>query len=271
LAEHLRFDLNVIVALDLWLVGGWWFVVVFVALVAASWARAIRERRLAVARADGDDARELDQYELAMLDANSEGHAVLLAVVNLVRRGVLQPGPQWAAKPSSGEPVFSLVVGCDLGSDAHPLERDVFDAVRSGLSAESAESLLRQLAKCDAITRIRSRLVAAGLMYPEQRGLLRFGAWYILFMLPTVALLAAAALRIGGDSNTDGGVSFCAVIVGTYLVYAVPDTRAATPLGSAAVAVGKQRQPAEAEHNKQHQPDAAQELVTAFERRFVGL
>jgi uncharacterized protein (TIGR04222 family) len=196
---------------------------------------------------------------------------VLLAVVNLLRRGVLQPGPQWAAKPSFGEPVFSLVVGCDLGSDVHPLELDVFEAVRSGLSVKSAESLLRQLAKCDAVTRIRSRLVAAGLMYPEQRGLLRFGAWSILFMLPTVALLAALVLRIGGDNNTDAGVSLCAVIVGTYLVYAVPDTGVATPLGSAALAVGKQRHAAEAGHTKQHQPDAAQELVTAFERRFVGL
>jgi uncharacterized protein (TIGR04222 family) len=225
----LRFDLSVIVALDLWFVGGWWF------------------------------------------DTNSEGDAVLLTVVNLLRRDVLQPGPKWAAKPSFGEPVFSLVVGCDLGSDAHPLERDVFDAARSGLSVKSAESLLRQLTKCDAITHIRSRLVAAGLMYPEQRGLLRLGAWCILFMLPTVALLTALALRIGGDNNTDAGVSFCAVIVGTYLVYAVPDARAATPLGSAASAVGKQRHAAEAGHNKQHLPDAAQELVTAFERRFVGL
>lgn len=267
----MRFDLNVMFALNLWFVGGWWLVVAFVALVAASWVLAIRERRLAVARADGDDTHELDQYELAMLDVSSEGDAVLLAVVNLLRRGVLQPGPQWAAKPRFGAPVFSLVVRCDPGSDAHPLELDVFDAVRSGLPAKSAESLLRQLAKCDAVTGLRSRLVAAGLLYPEQRGLLRSGAWATLFMLPTVALLAAVALRIGGDNNTDAGVSFGAVILGTYLANTVPNTRAATPLGSAALAAGKQRGSAEAGHDRRHQPDAAQELVTAFEQRFVGI
>jgi hypothetical protein len=95
----------VIFGLNALFFGGWWFLAAYAGLMSATWALVRRERRLAAVRAAVVDPRELDQYELAMLDVDEAIDAVLLAVVNLLRQGVLEPGSRWAANRGYGEPV----------------------------------------------------------------------------------------------------------------------------------------------------------------------
>jgi hypothetical protein len=248
----------------------WWFVAVYAGLVSATWALVGRERRLAAERAAVVDSRELDQYELAMLDVDAAIDAVLLTVVNLLRQGVLEPGSQWAAKPWFGEPVLSLAVRRDVGIDAHPLERDVLERVPS-LVPKSAERLLRHLAKCDAVTSMRSTLVHEGFLHRKQRGLLSVGAQLTIWMLPWIALLAYFADSHNEARSGDDVIGLLLALGWAPLIaMAVPTAWGATRAGVAA-RTGTEQRDGTAIHSDRDPDDAAQALVRAYERRFVGL
>jgi uncharacterized protein (TIGR04222 family) len=249
--------------------GGWWFVVAFAGLVSATWALVGRERRLAAQRAGVPDPRELDQYELAMLDVDEAIDAVLLAVVNLLRRGVLEPGSRWAANRGYGEPVFSLSVRRDVGIDAHPLERAVREKV-PGLAPKSAERLLRLLAECDAVTSMRSTLVRDGFLYRKQRGLLSKGAQFTMCMLPWMAFLAYFAGPSDEARSSDDVIGLLLALGAPLIAMAGPTAWGATRAGVAARAGAEQRNAA-AGHTDRDPDDCAQALVRAYERRFIGL
>jgi uncharacterized protein (TIGR04222 family) len=253
----------------MWVFGGWWFLAAYAGLMSATWALVGRERRLAAERAAVVDPRELDQYELAMLDVDEAIDAVLLAVVNLLRQGVLEPGSRWAAKPLYGEPIFSLSVRRDVGIDAHPLERDVLERVPS-LVPKSAERLLRHLAKCDAVTRMRSTLVHEGFLYRKQRGLLSLGAQVTIWMLPWIALLAYFAESHNEARSGDDVIGMVlALAVAPLIVLAVPTAWGATRAGAAARAGAEPRDSTGIHADRD--PDAAQVLVRTYARRFMGL
>jgi uncharacterized protein (TIGR04222 family) len=260
LGEEVRFDLDVIGTFVVWLIG-WRFAGIFVALLVIFRALAARERRFALERAAAVDAGELDQYDVAMLDEAGDGiDAVRLAVVNLLHRGALEPGPQFG-------PRFSLVVGDEPGRDAHPLERDVL-ARASDLPAKPPRSLLEHLAKTDAVTRMRSRLVGAGLLYPRNRGLaLQTGALG-LFLLPYVSLAAWGASYSDSSGRSVAGLAIGVLGIGVawMLVVVGPGFVGATDRGSAARASAEQRAATESPEDERQNESAVQDLLHAYAR-----
>jgi uncharacterized protein (TIGR04222 family) len=257
LAEQLRFDMDVIETLTAWLIG-WKFAAVFVTLLVIFRALAARERRFALERADAVDAGELDQYELAMLDEAGDGiDAVRLAVVSLLYRGALQPGPQFG-------PQFSFFDN-ELDSEAHPLERNVLARVRD-LPSKPPRRLLGHLAKGDAVMRTRSGLVGAGLLYPRNRGLALQAGAVALFLLPyvSIAVWAARLSDSAGRSVTGLIVGLLALGLAWMLIVVGPGFVGATDRGSAARAGAEQRASPERPDDERQNEPAVQELLRAY-------
>lgn len=267
-AVAVRLNQDVLIAMRVWFFGGWGFVVLYPALVAAFTALALRQRSLTLKRANRIDLGELDQYDVAMLESgNGDVLAVRLAVVNLLHRGVLYPGPA-PGGPGPRFHGFYFETREELPGSAHPLERAICDAVGGGTGRESAGRLLNHLARCDAIKSMRARLVDAGLLYGKQRvppGL----APFVLLTLPYIAFLAfcfsqpIGEVTIGWAEALANGV---AVLFGPLLALVVPLTEGPTPLAVAAHALGDRRTTADlADVQPQHR-DAARALVHAHEK-----
>jgi uncharacterized protein (TIGR04222 family) len=192
--------------------------------------------------------------------------AVRLAVVNLLHRGVLYPGPPpWGPRPQHEG--FSLDAREELPSSAHPLERAIRDAVDGGTGRESAGRLLNHLARCEAIKSMRARLVDAGLLYGKQRVPLAL-APFVLLGLPYIACFAffftqpAGEVTIGWAEVIANGL---AVLFGPLLALVVPLTEGPTPLAVAAHALGDQRATADVANIQLQHRDAARALVDAHE------
>jgi uncharacterized protein (TIGR04222 family) len=259
----------VISALRLWFIGGWAFAAGYGALVALFTALALRERKLTLERSPGVEPRGLDQYELAMLEKDGDVAAVRLALVNLLHRGILEPGPQWGPRPQSGEPRFSLEVRERLNANAHPLELAVYHGV-CGLRPTSAERLLKHLARCDAVARMHARLVDGALLYRKQSALLSSRP-FVLLILPYVAFFVFCFSWSKGAVAVSWWeliVNMVALLLGPLLALAVPRTYGATALGSAAAL---QLGPPEHRDVGRHNCNAVQALIDAYDARFIGL
>ena len=252
---------------QLWFVGGWWFVAAFGALVTSMALMAARERRITIQRGRLVDPGDLDVYELAMLTLDGELAAIRLAVVNLLDLGIVKPGERWGRRPQFGEARFSLVVARQIDGGAHPLEREVVNAL-PGLGAKTAEQLFRLLARCDTVALMRAKLEASGLVYRKQRGLSDV-TWFTVFWLPWIAFFWWLPAIDGlTPSLAEVVVNVIAASLMSYLVYALPQTRGTAPLGAAALR--------SAGHDDDDQPkrpcdDPAQVLLHAYDTRFVGL
>lgn len=267
-AGPLRFDRTVLSTFDLWFVGGWWFVAAFGALVASMALMAARQRRVTIQRGRLVDPGDLDVYELAMLTLDSELAAVRLAVVNLLDQGIVKPGARWGPRPQFGAARFSLVVARQIDGGAHPLEREVVDAL-PGLGAKTAEQLFRHLARCDTVALMRAKLEAGGLVYRKQRGLWDM-MWFTVFFLPWIALFGWLFTVADGLPPSFG--EFVANVLAASLmssvVCALPQTRGTAPRGAALL-----RPPGDGDDDQPQRryDDPAQVLLHAYDTRFVGL
>jgi uncharacterized protein (TIGR04222 family) len=267
-AGALRFDDIVLSTFHPWFVGGWWFVAAFGALVASMALMAARERRVTIQRGPLVDPGDLDVYELAMLTVDGELAAVRLAVVNLLDQGIVQPGARWGPRPHFGAARFSPVVARQIDRGAHPLEREVVDAL-PGLAPKTAEQLLRLLALCDTVELMRAKLEAAGLVYGKQRWLLSDLVRITFFFLPWIAFVGWVATAGDGQTLSLGElvVNLLAACLMSYLVFAVPQTRGAAPLAAVALQCARY----DDEQPDRPDNDPAQVLLHAYDTRFVGL
>ena len=178
----------------------------------------------------------------------------------------MKPGARWGPLAQLGEARFSLVVARQIDGGAHPLEREVVDAL-PGLGAKTAEQLLRFLARRDGVALMRAKLEASGLVYRKRRRLSDM-TWFTVFWLPWIAFFGWVATVGDGLTPSLGelGVNLFAASLMSYLVYALPQTRATAPLGAALRSADD-----DDDQPKRPDDDPAQVLLHAYDTRFVGL
>ena len=173
----------------LWLYGG------LCAVVATGIASA-RRRAIGAAPRGKDPTPDLGVHKIALLNGGAQ-LAISAVLTQLHRDGVLRAGD---------EPGTHVVAG-RLDAHAHPLEREVYDAVRAAPGI-ATQALRDELAGGAAIGRLRDELTEVGLLV-EEAAARRLRRLWLLAAL--VALLGA--VRIYAGLRNDAPVAYLTIVV----------------------------------------------------------
>lgn len=152
--------------------------------------------------AGAQTARDLDMYELALLNGGPE-LAVTTAATQLLREGALR-------RDVDG----SLVAGVAPDIDAHRLEREAFYAVRRA-QTNDADGLQDEMADSATIRSLRNRLIEEGLMLEQSRAARLRRAWLLGAGLGALGVCGLVAGAIDHAPVGLLGGSVGAVILGT--------------------------------------------------------
>lgn len=197
----------------LWLYGGM--------LALLSMTTAVLLRRAVGPRGRAGDPRDLDLYELALINGGQQ-LAITAAATTLHREGVL------AAGSSDG----THVVDGELDSAAQRLERELFEVVRRNPQI-STELLRAELTDGDTLTATSAELMDEGLLADAGRL-----AWLRALWIPGALLLALGLLRLLTGATNGAPIAYLLVMIAAvfWLIAVALRRRAATRRGRALVA-----------------------------------
>ena len=140
------------------------------------------------------DPRRLDVYEAAMVGGGVQ-LAITAAATKLHSDGRLRQGSAGAS---------ALVVAGELARDAHPLERDVFEAVRRTPDISTAQ-LRRELDDSPAIDALLTRLTEEGLVVDAPRDRAYRRLWVACALLAAFGAARLIAVWAGGGHGVSVG------------------------------------------------------------------
>jgi uncharacterized protein (TIGR04222 family) len=172
-----------------------WFYAGLSAALSAAIACAWWLARGAAGDSTDTTTRELDMFELALLNGGPE-LAVTTAATKMLHDGVLR-------RDVDG----SLVTALQPGIGACRIEREVFDAVgrRQAIHMDDVQD---EMAGNDAIRSLRNSLVEEGLMLKRSRAAWLHSAWLLGAGL---AALGVARLSVGASDDKSVGLLIAAV------------------------------------------------------------